>query len=195
MLIFFDLEVNQKSKVIDEIGLVSESNAKLATKKESDMYRFIKKHKGDYFIGHNIINHDLKYFKNNKVINCLNSETVIDTLLLSTLVFSERPYHKLVKDDKLVTTTINNAVNDSINTRILFYDILEQFNKLDEDLKDIYFHLLNDIRGFKGFFNYIKYNPKNNNLRFLIKKYFKRSEERRVGKECRFRWLMNNKKI
>lgn len=173
MLIFFDLEVNQKSKVIDEIGLVSESNAKLATKKESDMYRFIKKHKGDYFIGHNIINHDLKYFKNNKVINCLNSETVIDTLLLSTLVFSERPYHKLVKDDKLVTTTINNPVNDSINTRILFYDILEQFNKLDEDLKDIYFHLLNDIRGFKGFFNYIKYNPKNNNLRFLIKKYFK----------------------
>lgn len=173
MLTFFDLEVNPKTKHIDKIGLVTESDRRLETTKEKTMAAFIRKNRGSYYIGHNIINHDLLYFKNKDIINKLESQYLIDTLLLSALVFSNNPYHHLVKNDKLHRDSINNPVNDAINSRILFFDIVEKFYNLDENLKDIYYLLLKDIDGFKGFFNYLKYKPKQYNISNLISLVFK----------------------
>ena len=53
----------------------------------------------DYLCGHNIIHHDAKFL-------------FVDTLYLSPLLFPERPYHRLVKDEKLVCDELNNPVND-----------------------------------------------------------------------------------
>ena len=66
MLIFFDLEVDKNNSQIESIGLVTERNKKLETNQESMMSSFIRKNRGSYFVGHNIINHDLKYFKTRK---------------------------------------------------------------------------------------------------------------------------------
>ena len=42
---------------------------------------------------------------------------LVDTLYISPLLFPERPYHRLVKDDKLVSDQMNNPVNDCEKAR------------------------------------------------------------------------------
>ena len=41
---------------------------------------------------------------------------------MSPLLFPKRPYHNLVKDDKLVTEQLNNPVNDCQKARDLLMD-------------------------------------------------------------------------
>lgn len=43
-----------------------------------------------------------------------DKEIAIDTLCLSPLLFPMRPYHALIKDDKLQSDSLNNPLNDSI---------------------------------------------------------------------------------
>ena len=54
----------------------------------------------------------------------------IDTLYLSPLLFPHRPYHALLKDDKLQTDELNNPLNDSIKAMQLFYDEVNAFHAL-----------------------------------------------------------------
>ena len=82
-----------------------------------------------------------------------NSSKIIDTLLLSALLFSNKPYHSLMKEDKLKPEDSNNPLNDSKNAMKLFYDEVEAFNRLEEDLQKILYNLLNDVIGFDGFFS------------------------------------------
>ena len=66
----------------------------------------------DYVCGHNILNHDLK-FAGTWLMNAgVKQENVIDTLYLSPLLFPRKPYHALLKDDKLQTDELNNPLND-----------------------------------------------------------------------------------
>lgn len=165
-MLFFDLEINKNNKIVD-IGSIY-NNFKF---RDSDIKKFIKfnkKHKPSFYAGHNIVNFDLKYLKDNKIKGLIRADNVIDTLYLSALLFPKKPYHNLVKDDKLVSDYSNNPLNDSIKSKNLFYDSLNQFNKLDDELKDIYYLLLNDKIGFFGFFEYIKYKETSNNLEELI---------------------------
>lgn len=60
----------------------------------------------DYICGHNIIHHDAKYLFTDKNM----SLAFMCTLYLSPLLFPERPYHRLLKDDKLMSEQINNPV-------------------------------------------------------------------------------------
>lgn len=171
MLIFFDLEVTLDKKIIKQIGAVSESDKRLSTNKEREFRTFVRRNRGTYFVGHNIVKHDINFFRDEKVKTLFKEDNIIDTLLLSTLLFSEKPYHSLIKDDKLKTEQLNNPVNDSINSRILFFDLVDEFNKTSENLKAIYFLLLKDIPGFKGFFKYLNYKANGNPVE-LIKKTF-----------------------
>ena len=56
----------------------------------------------------------------------------IDTLYLSPLLFPRRPYHALLKDDKLQSDELNNPVNDSEKARRLFLDEVNAFADLSE---------------------------------------------------------------
>ena len=60
---------------------------------------------------------------------------VIDTLYLSPLLFPTKPYHKLLKDDKLQTDELNNPLNDSIKAKDLFHDEVAAFTQADPALK------------------------------------------------------------
>jgi ATP-dependent DNA helicase RecQ len=64
---------------------------------------------------------------------------MIDTPYLSPLLFPARPYHALLKDDKLQSNDLNNPLNDSIKARDLFYDECAVFLKTDETLKKIFY--------------------------------------------------------
>lgn len=44
---------------------------------------------------------------------------VIDTLFLSPICFPENPYHRLVKNYKLVSESLNDPVSDALLTGIL----------------------------------------------------------------------------
>ncbi len=170
-MIFFDLEVNVKSNLIDDFGAVKNDGSKIHTTNAKEFSDFISG--ASFFVGHNVINHDFKFFENYHQFKKLRPKDAIDTLFLSTLLFPEEPYHKLVKDYKLQTEDLNNPLNDSIIVRVLFGDILEAFKELDENMKKIYYELLNDVDGFAAFFKFIKYKPRFLNVIKIITEEFK----------------------
>ena len=153
MIAFFDTEVNPQTKKVADYGVVREDGAVLHTHSKTDFDAFISM--CDTLCGHNIINHDLKY------IALRGNPTIVDTLFLSPLLFPKRPYHHLVKDDKLQVDELNNPVNDSIKARDLLNDEVAAWNQLSTDRKEIYYQLLKNTPEFDGFFEFIHYTSSN----------------------------------
>lgn len=111
--------------------------------------------------------HDLKYMGNNIPFDM----GVIDTLFLSPLLFPARPYHKLLKDHKLLPEDENDPLADSFNTRDLFHDEVNAFGKKDEQLKGIFYSLLGDKREFENFFRYVGYEKGADSLDLIPKRF------------------------
>ena len=149
MIAFIDTEVNPQTKKVADYGAVREDGAVLHSHSKADFDAFVSK--CDTVCGHNIINHDLKYTA------LRGNPTIVDTLFLSPLLFPKRPYHHLVKDDKLQVDELNNPVNDSMKARDLLNDEIAAWNQLSPDRQEIYYQLLHDTEQFGGFFNYINY--------------------------------------
>lgn len=164
-IVFIDLEIGQDNKICD-IGAVRGDGAILHTKAVKELREFVAGSK--YVCGHNIIRHDLLY------LNDFFDDDImpIDTLLLSPLLFPQKPYHSLVKNDKIVSDDLNNPVNDCKQARTLFYDEINAFNSLDSNLKTIYFGLLGKTKDFNGFFKYLGFNGICVNLEKLIRHEF-----------------------
>lgn len=162
-IIFVDTEVSEADNKAYDFGAVSESGEKLHTGSFSEFHSFISNAK--YLCGHNIIDHDSKY------IAAPENAEYIDTLYFSPLMFPNRPYHKLLKDDKLCTDELNNPLNDSLKAMSLFYDEINAFQSLDNELKQIYYMLLKDSPYFSGFFSYLDYSA-DDDLETAILVYF-----------------------
>ena len=79
----------------------------------------------------------------------------IDTLPLSPLLFPKKPYHRLLKDDKLQVDELNNPVNDAKKARDLFFDEVAAWGQLSVGKQKIFQSLLSDTREFKGFLEYL----------------------------------------
>jgi ATP-dependent DNA helicase RecQ len=73
------------------------------------------------------------------------------------LLFPRKPYHALVKDEKLQTDELNNPLNDAIKAKDLFLDEVLAFNNLADSLKNIFFLLLQNQKEFMAFFQYVDY--------------------------------------
>ena len=150
---FVDTEIQPNTGKILDIGSVKDNGSSFHKNSVNSFIAFLK---GTEFIcGHNIFNHDLKYIQravNNAGINPRNT---IDTLYLSPLLFPTRPYHALLKDDKLQVEDTNNPLNDSIKAKDLFYDEVSSFNQSEEAIKQIFYSLLKDKKEFCSFFNFI----------------------------------------
>ncbi len=149
MIVFIDTEVNPQTKKVADYGAIREDGAVLHSHSKADFDAFVSR--CDTVCGHNIINHDLKYTA------LRGNTTIVDTLFLSPLLFPQRPYHHLVKDDKLQVDELNNPVNDSIKARDLLNDEIAAWNLLSPDKQEIYYQLLHDTEQFGGFFKYINY--------------------------------------
>lgn len=147
MIAFIDTEVNPQTRKVEDYGVTLENGSVLHTRSSSDFVAFVSK--CDTLGGHNIINHDLKYLK------LPGSYTLIDTLPLSPLLFPKKPYHKLLKDDKLQVDELNNPVNDAKKAKDLFYDEVAAWRQLPKAKQEIYWELLKDTKEFEGFFKYI----------------------------------------
>lgn len=151
-IVFFDFEVDSNRKIGD-IGAVRSDGAEFHSSSVSQFTDFISD--CDFLCGHNIVDHDYTYLRPFLDRNI----KLIDTLYLSPLLFPERPYHNLVKDDKLLTEQLNNPLNDSLKARTLFMDEKAAFDALPENMKRIYYSLLGTDSHFSGFFSYAGFVP------------------------------------
>ena len=133
---FFDLEVSLENQTISDIGAVRSDNGELHTGVRSKFMDFIKDSK--YLCGHNIFSFDLKYIGED-LKHLAAVPVFIDTLPWSPLMFPTRPYHHLVKDDKLSSEEMNNPVNDAKKARDLFYDEVNAFLALPEEMRRIFY--------------------------------------------------------
>ncbi|MBQ7676861.1 MAG: RecQ family ATP-dependent DNA helicase, partial [Lachnospiraceae bacterium] len=144
---FIDTEVGVDDHRVYDYGAVNGNEDIIHTGSAHEFYAFIAD--ASYLCGHNIINHDVKY------IDVPQGTKLIDTLYLSPLLFPNRPYHALVKDEKLLTDEMNNPLSDAIKAKELFYDEVNAFFALDEKMKQIYYLLLHDSPYFSSFFMYL----------------------------------------
>lgn len=165
-----DIEAEPKSGKILDIGSVRNNGS---TFRKASVPEFIHFLNGvEYICGHNILNHDLKYIGKALADAGINTYQIIDTLFLSPLLFPTKPYHALLKDDKLQSDELNNPLNDSFKARDLLFDEVETFRQTDESLKQIFYLLLHDKREFHSFFRYIGYTTENRDPGNLILQKF-----------------------
>jgi len=66
-----------------------------------------------FVLGHNLLDHDLPILRGLRPQLGLLRLPVIDTLFLSPLAYPENPYHRLVKDYKLVREAVNDPLADA----------------------------------------------------------------------------------
>ena len=144
---FIDIEASVETQKVKDYGVVLDSGEVLHAKSHSEFENFVSR--CDILCGHNIVRHDLK------LLNLQGNYSIIDTLPLSPLLFPKKPYHRLLKDDKLQVDELNNPVNDSKKARDLFYDEVAAWNQLPKHRQEIFGRLLSDVPEFKGFIKYV----------------------------------------
>ena len=162
-LVFIDLEVGADDNKIHDFGAVKESGEELHTASKQNFAKFIAD--AEFLCGHNIINFDLKYISD---IKHIKDKQNIDTLFLSPLLFPKKPYHKLLKDDKLQTEELNNPLNDCLKVRDLFYDEVNTFRALPKEIQNIYYALLHKKDEFSAFFHFLQFKADDTQLSALI---------------------------
>jgi ATP-dependent DNA helicase RecQ len=81
-------------------------------------------------LGHNLADHDLPRLRAVSPDLPIHLLPVIDTLILSPIAFPSNPYHRLVKDYKLVRESQNDPVADARLAGTLFLDQWEALERL-----------------------------------------------------------------
>lgn len=172
-VVFIDAEISVDDNKIHDLGAVKDGRIYFHSASIRDFISFISG--ADFICGHNLIHHDLKYIR--AATESDLQTMAIDTLYLSPLLFPKRPYHALLKDDKLQVEELNNPVNDCKKAANLFYDEVNAFFALSSKLKQIFCCLLYHHPEFTGFFEYVNFRPYNSNVPNLIRSEY-------AGKIC-----------
>ena len=94
-------------------------------------------HDAEFVLGHNLLGHDFPVLQSAYPWLKLLKKPVIDTLYLSPIAFPENPYHRLVKDYKLVRAAINNPVEDAKLAAAVFEDQWNSFKDLSAETPDV----------------------------------------------------------
>ncbi len=140
-----DVEVGLKDHKIHDIGALRYDGATYHKASKKELLEFLSA--TEYVCGHNIIHHDAQYLFAGTTCRWL----LVDTLYVSPLLFPERPYHRLVKDDKLISEQVNNPVNDCKKAKDLLLDEIARWNSLPEGKRKLFASLLKGKKEFEGF--------------------------------------------
>lgn len=147
-----DTEVGVEDMKIHDIGAIRYDGAVFHAANKPELYDFLKDVK--FLCGHNIINHDARYLFGDDNAGFI----FVDTLFVSPLLFPEKPFHHLLKDDKLLREQLNNPVNDCVKAYDLLNDEVDKWEKLSSKIKDIFATLLHDFTEFGGFLSFVNAN-------------------------------------
>ena len=128
-----DLEINRSGQVYDIGALLDGKTFSRHCKGKTreplqELDAFLAP--AELLLGHNLLGHDLPALRTLQPDLTLLQKPVIDTLYLSPLAFPENPYHRLVKDYKLVRDAVNDPVADARLAAELFADQDEVFARL-----------------------------------------------------------------
>ncbi|MCR4602810.1 MAG: RecQ family ATP-dependent DNA helicase [Prevotella sp.] len=134
---------------IHDIGAIRSDGAIYHGHVKEDLMDFLRN--VDFVCGHNIIHHDAKYLFTNGEYKA----TLVDTLYISPVLFPEHPYHRLLKDDKLISDLMNNPVNDCEKARDLLMDEIACWNALSDRKRRIFSCLLHGQKEFQGFLDIV----------------------------------------
>ena len=148
---FIDAEISADGTRVCDLGAFSEERGSFHSNNPRAFLDFIAE--ADFVCGHNILRHDLAFLE--KTADIRISAKIIDTLPLSPLLFPKRPYHSLLKDDKLRVDELNNPVSDCKKAASLFHDEVNAFRALPSQIQAIYCGLLKGSPSFAGFFAYL----------------------------------------
>ena len=162
-----DVEVGLQDHKIHDIGALRHDGAVYHQASKPHLYDFLQD--VDFVCGHNIIHHDAKYLFGDDQ----QRWALVDTLYMSPLLFPERPYHRLVKDDKLVSDQMNNPVNDCEKAQELLFDEIERWRSLAQAKRSIFHSLLKDKREYEGFFHLVDEEETCDNLIELIRSEYR----------------------
>ena len=166
-----DVEIGLRDRKIHDIGALRHDGATYHKTSKEELFEFLND--TDYICGHNIIHHDAKYLFTNKTCHWI----LVDTLYVSPLLFPERPYHRLVKDDKLISEQMNNPVNDCEKAKDLLLDEIARWNSLPDEKRKLFASLLKDQKEFEGFLSMAGAKFINEGVSELIRNLY-------VGKIC-----------
>ena len=166
-----DVEVGMDDNKIHDIGGLRSDGAIYHKASRRELLDFL--HGTDYVCGHNIIHHDARYLFADGTYRWM----LVDTLYVSPLLFPERPYHKLVKNDKLISEQMNNPVNDCEKARTLLLDELARWHSLPDEKRRLFASLLKGKEEFEGFLHMANAEYIRDGISELIKQLY-------VGKIC-----------
>lgn len=128
-ILSFDLELSRDGRLLQLGAVLAGETLNITGKQDFAIEQLeLLSHKADFVLGHNILDFDLTWLSEQRIRPVtLLDKPVIDTLYLSPLAFPANPYHRLVKNYKLVRDSINDPVNDA---RLALQIFLEQLEAL-----------------------------------------------------------------
>ncbi len=145
-IVFIDLEVGTQDRRIHDVGAVRGDGGEFHSATASDLIPFLNG--VSTICGHNIVHHDMNFLQpmmgDRKFV-------LVDTLYWSPILFPERPYHALLKDDKLQQDALNNPLSDAKKAQRLYEDEVAAFRSLADDMQGIFEGLLRGVPEFDGF--------------------------------------------
>ncbi len=169
-ILYIDIETNKNGNIKD-VGAFF-NGQELHESQLTKIEKWIKQ--AEYICGHNIIAHDIPFLKKVLAPEIFRNKIIVDTLLWSPLLFSDNPYHKLVKGYKIVNDSdYNNPLSDCKLTKQLLIDELNKFNELDTVIQQIYANLLISSKAYSGFLKLIDFKICNINAAKQIGDLFK----------------------
>ena len=166
-----DVEVGLKDHKIHDIGALKHDDTTFHKTSKEELFVFLND--VDYICGHNIIHHDANYLFTDKKCRWI----LVDTLYVSPLLFPERPYHRLVKDDKLISEQMNNPVNDCKKAKDLLLDEIACWHSLPQEKRLLFASLLKGKKEFEGFLSIVSAAYIHEGIQKLIKDLY-------AGKIC-----------
>ncbi len=169
-ILYIDIETNKKGKIKD-IGALF-NGEELHENQLTKIEKWINQ--AEYVCGHNIVAHDIPFLEKELGHEIFRNKKIVDTLLWSPLLFSDNPYHKLVKGYKIVNDSdYNNPLSDCKLTKQLLIDELNKFNELDTIIQQIYASLLLSSNAYSGFLELINFRKRNMDAAKEIGNFFK----------------------
>jgi len=120
-ILSFDLELTRDEKLRHLGALLADRELNLKGPQDLSIKALnALAQEADVVLGHNILDFDLPWLAKQTIRpQLLLEKPVIDTLYLSPLAFPKNPYHRLVKDYKLVRDTLNDPLGTVDSTASL----------------------------------------------------------------------------
>ncbi|SSY70854.1 hypothetical protein [Alysiella crassa] len=166
---YIDLETDRDNRHILDMGAIC-GQQHIHTTHLPELLNTIQA--ADFLCGHHFLHHDFPHLQAHLAQLNFHAHDVIDTLLLSPLLFPARPYHALDKDYKTQFDESNNPLTDCFITRDLLDSEQQAFFRLPENLQTIFYQLLGQTNGFAAFFRSMGFQAACNDVAQLIHQTF-----------------------